>query len=299
LLVLPSGFSARPPVPDDLDEVTKLVLAAELADLGESMVTKEDIAAAWAQPSFDLGRDATVIETGARIVAAAETFRTRAEVTIHPDMRGLGLGTWLLGWVEARGRAKGERRTRQTRLDRDAGAAAVLRQHGYEVGYVSWILEISLDEKPAEPRPPDGVVIRHFIPGQDDRDVHRVIEDAFNAWPDREPTTLEDWQAMIPRRQDFEPGLLDVAVEGDQIVGACVGLNYEGEGGWIQQLAVRASHRRRGIAGALIQTAFCTSWERGRRTCGVSTDSRTGALGLYERAGMKVTKTAKNFVKEL
>jgi mycothiol synthase len=103
---------------------------------------------------------------------------------------------------------------------------------------------------------------------------------------------------MITRRHDFDPELLDVAVEGDRIVGACVRLNYEGEGGWIQQLAVRASHRHRGIAGALVQSAFCASWERGQRTCGVSTDSRTGALGLYERAGMEVRKTAKNFVKE-
>jgi GNAT superfamily N-acetyltransferase len=297
--VLPSGFSSRPPVPDDLDEVATLASVAELADLDESLVTKEDIAAAWAQPSFDLASDARVIEMGGRIVAAAETFRTRAEVSIHPNMRGLGLGTWILGWVEARGRAKGEKKTRQTRMDCDVRAAAMLQQHGYEVGYVSWILEISLDEKPAEPRPPDGIVIRHFIPGQDDREVHGVIEDAFNEWGNREPTTFEDWQALIPKRHDFDPGLLDVAVEGDRIVGASVGLNYEGEGGWIQQLAVRASHRHRGIATALVQSAFCTSWQRGQRTCGVSTDSRTGALGLYERAGMKVKKTFSNYVKEL
>jgi mycothiol synthase len=297
--VLPSGFSSRPPVPDDLNEVATLVSVAELADLGESLVTKEDIASAWAQPSFDLERDARVIEMGGRIVAAAETFRTRAEVSVHPDMRGVGLGTWILDWVEARGQAKGETKTRQTRMDRDVRAAAMLRQHGYELGYVSWVLEITLDEKPATPRPPDGIVIRHFIPGQDDREVHGVIEDAFNEWGDREPTTFEDWQAMIPGRQDFDPGLLDVAVENDRIVGACVGLNYEGEGGWIQQLAVRASHRHRGIGRALVQSAFCTSWERGQSTCGVSTDSRTGALGLYERVGMKVKRTASNFVKEL
>jgi GNAT superfamily N-acetyltransferase len=286
-------------VPDDLDQVADLASAAELADLGESLVTKEDIAAAWAQPNLDLGRDATVIEAGGRIVAAAETFRTRADVSIHPEVRGLGLGTWVLEWIEARGRAKGEPRTRQTKLDRDVRAAAMLRQHGYEIGYVSWILEIPLDEKPAEPQPPDGVVIRHFIPGQDDREVHRVIEDAFNEWPYREATAFEDWQAMVPHRQGFDPTLLDVAVEGSRIVGACVGLDYEGEGGWIQQLAVRASHRRRGIARALLQSAFRTAWARGQRTCGVSTDSRTGALGLYERVGMKVKTTATNFVKEL
>jgi GNAT superfamily N-acetyltransferase len=297
--VLPSPFSARPPQPADLDQVAEVVSAAELADIGEAMATKEDIAAAWAQPSFDLDRDARVIEANGRIVAAAETFRTRAEASIHPEQRGVGLGTWLLSWIEECGRAKGELRTRQTVLDRDVRAMAMLRDHGYDVGYVSWILEIAFDERPLEPRTPEGIEIRGFVPGQDDREVHRVIEDAFNEWADREPTTFEDWQAMLPRRRDFDPGLLDVAVEGDRIVGACVGLNYPGEGGWIQQLAVQASHRRRGVARALLQSAFCTSWERGQRTCGVSTDSRTGALGLYERAGMYAKATATNFVKEL
>jgi hypothetical protein len=32
---------------------------------------------------------------------------------------------------------------------------------------------------------------------------------------------------------------------------------------------------------------------------GLSTDSRTGALGLYERVGMKVTRSYTHFAKEL
>ncbi|MEA2505549.1 MAG: hypothetical protein QOH48_167 [Actinomycetota bacterium] len=40
-----------------------------------------------------------------------------------------------------------------------------------------------------------------------------------------------------------------------------MGLDYPDEGGWIQQLAVAASHRKRGIARALLQTAFHASWD--------------------------------------
>ena len=37
---------------------------------------------------------------------------------------------------------------------------------------------------------------------------------------------------------------------------------------------------------ALLQRAFGIGWERGRRSCVLATDTRTGALGLYEHVGM-------------
>jgi GNAT superfamily N-acetyltransferase len=296
--MLPHGFRSRPAEPNDLDEVAALVSACELADLGETMVTRDDIAADWAQPSFDLTCDTVVILMDDRIVAHAHTFHARAEVSIHPDVRDRGLGTWILDWVEDRGRAKGEEATRQPILDRNAGAASMLRSHGYEPVYVSWILEIDLNGEPPAPFPPPGVRLRNFILGEDDRNVWQVIEDAFD-WPHREPTLFEDWMAECILRPNFDPELIIVAEDGSEVVGVSVGLEYEGEGGWIQQLAVRASHRNRGIARALLHKAFLTAWQRGQRTCGVSTDSRTGALGLYEQVGMHVTMTATSYIKAL
>jgi mycothiol synthase len=296
--MLPKGFSSRPAEPNDLEEVAALVSVCELADLGETMVTRDDIAADWAQPSFDLLKDTVVILMGDRIVAHAQTFHARAEVSVLPVVRGRGLGTWILEWVEDRGRAKGEGETRQPVLDRNTGAASMLRSHGYEPVYVSWILEIDLNEEPPAPLPPPGVRLRNFVPGEDDRKVHQVIEDAFD-WPHREPTLFEDWMAECILRPNFDPELVIVAEDGSDVVGVSVGLEYEGEGGWIQQLAVRASHRNRGIARALLHQAFLTAWQRGKDTCGVSTDSRTGALGLYEQVGMHVTTSATSYMKIL
>jgi GNAT superfamily N-acetyltransferase len=298
--MLPDGFTSRPAEWGDLDAVAALVSVCERADLDKTLVTKEDIAAEWSQPNFDLGSDAIVLLLGGSLVAHAETFRTRGEVAIHPDVRGRGLGTWILEWIEERGRVKGEAKSRQTILDRNLGAAAMLRSHGYEVGYVSWVLEIELGEEPTPPKPPPGVRLRKFVAGKDDQNLYRVIEDAFTEWPDREANSFEDWAAAFTLRPTFDPELVDLAEdEGGNIVGGSVGLEYEGEGGWIQQLAVRSSHRNRGIARALLHQAFLTAWRRGKPTCGVSTDSRTGALGLYEQVGMHVTATATNFVKSL
>ena len=46
-----------------------------------------------------------------------------------------------------------------------------------------------------------------------------------------------------------------------------------------------------GWPGALLADAFANARAHGATRCELSTDSRTGALGLYERVGMVVTGT--------
>lgn len=70
-------------------------------------------------------------------------------------------------------------------------------------------------------------------------------------------------------------------------------------GGWVQQLAVTRIHRRRGLGRALLQHAFGEFYRRDQPQVGLSTDSRTGALGLYEHVGMKVKRSYTNFAKEV
>ena len=60
---------------------------------------------------------------------------------------------------------------------------------------------------------------------------------------------------------------------------------------WVDKLAVAATHRHRGIARALLGTAFRRSSASGYDHTALSTDSRTGALTLYERVGMHVTRS--------
>jgi len=83
-------------------------------------------------------------------------------------------------------------------------------------------------------------------------------------------------------------------------VGAVISYDYPDAGeGWISQLATKATHRHRGIALALLRTAFGWFHERGRTVAGVSTDSRTGALGLYEKVGMRVVRQYTRYTKPL
>ncbi|MGH2680761.1 MAG: GNAT family N-acetyltransferase [Actinomycetota bacterium] len=60
---------------------------------------------------------------------------------------------------------------------------------------------------------------------------------------------------------------------------------------WVDNLTVAREFRHRGIARALLQTAFARSYERGYTWTSLSTDSSRGALSLYERLGMTVHRS--------
>jgi mycothiol synthase len=202
-------------------------------------------------------------------------------------------------WTEDRSRALGRTTVGQTLADTERGAVTLLQRNGYGYGHTSWMLAIEMERRPDEPELPDGLSMRTFEPGVDDETTYRVVEDAFNEWPNREPASFDEWAALTIRREDFEPDLLQLAIDGDQVVGVAFSIDYPGSEGWVQQVAVAATHRHRGIARALLQRAFAISWDRGDRVCGLSTDSRTGALGLYEKVGMKVIRSYTNYAKEL
>jgi ribosomal protein S18 acetylase RimI-like enzyme len=57
---------------------------------------------------------------------------------------------------------------------------------------------------------------------------------------------------------------------------------------YIDRLAVRQDQRHRGLAQALLVDAFARGREHGATRSALSTDSRTGALSLYEKVGMEV-----------
>jgi len=128
-------------------------------------------------------------------------------------------------------------------------------------------------------------------------EVHELIETAFDR-PHHDRSTFEDWAATTIGREDFEPWKMQVAVDGEEIVGAAAA-GVHPDGGWVDQLAVRSSHRGRGLGRALLQRSFVSFFDRGAWRARLSTKSSTGALGLYERVGMHVTRWYTHYAKEV
>jgi GNAT superfamily N-acetyltransferase len=121
-----------------------------------------------------------------------------------------------------------------------------------------------------------------------------VIEDAFSEWNGRIATTYEQWRALTVDREDFVAEDFLLAERDGRIVGAAFVMDDRGEM-WVDKLAVQREHRDQGIARALLQETFQRSYDRGNRISGLATDSRTGALTLYEKIGMVVSMSFTRF----
>jgi GNAT superfamily N-acetyltransferase len=293
------GFSTAPLVPGDAGDVARVWRAAELHDDGEALFTEEDFVAIWKRPSMDLERDTVGVRDGDALVALAMLFGERDVFScVLPSHRGRGIGSWLLRWTQAAGRARGNSRSCQTLSENEHAARALLEADGYGRRWEDWLFGIELEREPDPPLLPAGYAIREFVPGRDDRDVHAVIRTAFGEWPDAEEETFEDWAAETLGRPGFAPEHVAVAVRDREIVGAAA-LNVDEGLLWITQLAVARDHRGRGLARALLVRAFAIAWRAGVRRVGLATDSRTGARGLYEHVGMRVTRTSWEYAKLL
>jgi mycothiol synthase len=291
------GCSTAPLVPSDASDVARVWRACEIHDDGRALFTEEDFVAAWKRPSMELERDTVGVRDGGALVALAMLFGERdAFCCVLPSHRGRGIGAWLLRWTQDAGRARGNARSCQTLSENEHAARALLEADGYERSWESWIFDVELEREPDPPRLPPGYAIAAFVPGRDDRAVYDVVETAFGEWPDAEEETFADWAAETLGRPGFAPEHVGTVVHEGAIVGAAVLIGDDGEI-WVAQLAVARDHRGRGLARALLLHAFAIAWRAGVRHVGLTTDSRTGARGLYEHVGMRVTLTSWEYAK--
>lgn len=294
----------RPLTAADVPAVYALEAAGEAFDDGVVEVTEDDIEGDWERPDFRPESMSMGGFVGGDLVAYAEVFQGRAEALVHPDHRGKGLGTHLARWSWEVVRAEGRHRVGQTISDNETAAAALFAGLGYERGHTAWILRIPLAAGATTPPLPPGYRFRLYRPEVDDFEMYTLIDEAFAEWrgADSESMGFDNWAACTLR--GVSPSFV-VLLEHDEagagtgrLVGAAVARDFPDSGeGWIEQVAVRREHRGRGLGGALLAESFSRFRAAGRTGAGLSTDSRTGALGLYQHAGMAVVRSYTRWVK--
>jgi mycothiol synthase len=286
---LPPGFTTRPLASSDSAAVHELMAAQELHDIGTVEIEEEDLIAEWQRPSYDLGGSSVAVLDGERIVAYGELMGAdRYDVAVHPDARGRGIGTWLAQWVRELARSRGASVVGMPVPEGSAGDR-LLAELGYRVRWTSWVLRLppgrTIEERPL----PDGYALR--VATEADREqVWHVTEDAFLEWSERAEQTFEDFAAEVWLRPGFEPWHLQVVAAPDgTLAGTVFSTMSETDGKretYVSRLAVYKEHRNRGLAQALLVAAFSSGREHGASSSCLSTDSRTGALSLYEKVGM-------------
>jgi mycothiol synthase len=291
VLDLPAGLTHRPLTSADARAVYELIADYERVDIGRVEIEEADIVSDWQRPSHDLAGRSVGVWDGDVLVGYAEvTGHTRGDAAVHPDHQGRGIGTTLARWMQARARELGMDSIGMP-VPQGRSGDRLLESLGYHVRWTAWVLELPPGATVPERPVPDGWTLREARPDEY-RDTWTVIEDAFLEWSVRERESYEDYTASVMGRPGFEPWNLRVVLDPDGVVAGVSYVSLAAEGfAYIAKLAVRRELRGRGLAQALLADSFDVARRHGALRSELSTDSRTGALGLYEKVGMVVTST--------
>ena len=94
--------------------------------------------------------------------------------------------------------------------------------------------------------------------------------------------------AAIPEKMRVQPELMLVAIDEDNVVGSVMA-GYEGHRGWISRVAVRQTHRSKGMGGMLLAEA-----ERRLAALGCIkvnlqvVEANSDVVRFYERSGYRI-----------
>jgi GNAT superfamily N-acetyltransferase len=274
--------------PGDESAVATVIAAGQLEDVGEVVIEEADIVSDWQRPSYDVAASTIGAFDGDRLVAYAElSGGDRGDAAVDPAYRGRGIGTFLANWMQEQARARGLQVIGMP-VPKGSPGDRLLERLGYRARWTSWALALPEGEViQAGPLPP-GYTIR-TAEEADHRATWTVIEDAFLEWAVRDRQSFEDFSAQVIHRPGFEPWNLRVVTDGNaEVVGAALILLAD-KVGFVEKVAVRKDQRGLGLGQAILADAFARAREHGATRLELSTDSRTGALGLYQRVGMEVT----------
>jgi mycothiol synthase len=305
----------RPAKWTDIDAVAKL--AHEVAEMeGDSLfvLTAEELANEWKSEGFNVESDVFVVETqDGRLVGSEEFYnesshhKLKADGCVHPEFRGLGIGTSLLEKMAERAQTEMKLAAPEIRVfiqslvnNKDEGGHNLLRNNGYSAVRYYWRMEIKLQEAPAMVSLPVGIELRPFIKDEHSAAVWQADNEAFRDHWGSHDRTYEEWSHGIFGNPNFDSSLWMIAWDGNEVAGFSQNRYRKGIG-WIGTIAVRRPWRGKGLGVALMHHSFGEFYKRGTTTIGLAVDSAnlTGATRLYQRAGMSVAGEFAMYEKEL
>lgn len=294
----------RPARPGDLDAVTALFRARDVARYGRPELTAEELAHDWGQEGFDLAADAWVAEAGdGTLLAYADLYPDKpgtwyAEVALRPgpdlDAVETALRARIAGRAAAIATAEGrpELRLRTWLPEMEQARMRRLEAAGWTRARTFLLMRLEPDAPTPPAVWPEGVRGASLRPGVDAEVVHALLVEAFADHVDiGGPAPFDEWRRDVLEAPWFDADCCAVAWDGNRAVGAVIAFPEAGYG-WIKQVGVVRAARSRGIAAALLAEAIARLRAKGCAAVelGVDADSPTGATRLYERAGMDLVR---------
>ena len=302
----------RAPTIEDVPAIAAVTNTLMRSLYGRDEVSEADYCLMFAAPDFDPAEDALVAEDDeGRIVGYTDVS----------DPSGEGRRVWIVLDVtpgtddavrsalfdaieeKARPRQAAGGSAKVYLPSKDEATAALLAARGYEVTRHSLQMEADLTSEPEPPVWPNGIAVRTFRSGEDEGAVYEAQEETFADQFDAAPLSYEEWRHWN-FDEAFDPDLWFLAEDGEELAGILLARPERGGDktlGWVSVLGVRRPWRRRGLGRALLLYAFGELRRRGKPRAGLGVDgeSPTGAVRLYERAGMRVVRRSDHWEKDL
>jgi mycothiol synthase len=259
---------------------------------GRDDVTTTELAESWEAPEIEFPDDIFLAEANGPVVGYADVIAYGDSAWL--DVRGTNEVAYdpLLAAIVERAATKEKEHIRGWASEGDRGLHDAYERAGFRPFRHSFRMEVDLAAEVPEPSWPDGLVVRSFREGEERR-VYRAQMDSFaDTWGFHEYpfATWAHWSMGAL----FQPEHWFVVESGDDLaaIALCRVPETEPELGWVDILGVVPAYRRRGVAIALLQHVFRHFAALGLRQVALSVDaeSPTGAVRLYERAGMHVAR---------
>jgi len=321
-LTLPEGFIARSATLDDAEIAADLFKTYSLAVAGDDDLNAEETRNNWQAPGFKLITDTLLVFTSDGQLAAYVEAWVNSKLPVHPyiwacvhpDFMKKGLGTYITAWGEERCHQVLDILPADLRLAPRVGAFSTNQPAHQLFKELSWThirsyytMRIDMVSAPPAPMWLDGIKLRPYT-SENLRAVYSAHREAFrdHFGHVEEPfeDALEHFKHNLEGHPQYDPSLWFIAWDGNEIAGYCLCRSVspsDHEAGYINILGVRRPWRKHGLGLALLQQAFGEFHRRGQMhvELGVDADSLTGALRLYEKAGMYIHRQNDMFEKEL
>lgn len=306
----------RPLTTEDIPAWARLLAAAEAVDHTGEHYNEADLVEEMANPDLDLEHDLVGAFRGDELVgyycvyprtADDEVHKVGLEGTVHPDLRGQGIGSLLARAM--RERALTVHRDRHpdrqgllmlSGLSANSAQGQLLADVGLAPHRWSFTMRADLGRELAAPPPvPDDLELTRYDASLDAA-MHAAHNAAFVDHPDWTPWSESMWRHWVSDSRSFRPEMSFLLVDRARpdVAVAYVQTSefdaHQAQTGrreaYVGKVGTRREHRGRGLASLLLAHALQEYRTAGYDEAALDVDSEnpTGALGVYRRAGFEV-----------
>ena len=284
---LPRGYSSRPVTRSDATAIASVVNSCEAAYVPEPVRVGELEVGRWLERAIAaivVSNEAGEIVGCTRIVFRGEAVLSDGAVL--PGETGRGIGSFLLDWSEREAHRKRGRIFRVSTLAGDEAARRLVVERGFAYVRSFYRMVIDLGAPPPRARWPAGSPPLLSREGEE-RILHEVVEESFAEHWGHVPQGFDQWrrnvllepEVTVSRSSEEMPS--PARSSATRTASVCVGRHVS---------ECERPGAAAGLGRALLLQGFGELYAKSKRRIGLGVDAgnETGAVRLYESAGMRV-----------